>query len=176
MKLIVLSDTHIRSGQSLLKRLPEDLISIIKSSDIIVHAGDFESLECYYELRSLGKLAAVHGDTDCPELMELLPERTIIRVEDVRIGVVHKGQLTSEHTDGLRYLAEEMDVDVLIFGHFHHPIVEKTEVLLLSPGSAVVPGIAEPSAIELEITGNTVRGKIIRCTGNVCSYFEYETP
>lgn len=176
MKLIVLSDTHIKKGQSLLERLPEDLISIIKSSDIIIHAGDFESLECYNELRGLGNLVAVHGDTDSPELIKLLPDRTTIKVEGVKIGVIHKGQLTSEHTDGLRYLAKEMDVDVLIFGHFHHPIVEKTEVLLLSPGSATVPGIAEPSAIELDIIKNTVKGKIIRCTGDVCSYFEYEKP
>lgn len=174
MKLIVLSDTHIKKGQSLLERLPKDLISIIKSSDIIIHAGDFESLECYDELQGLGKLVAVHGDTDCVELTRLLPERKVIAVEGVRIGIIHKGQLVTESTDGLRYLAKEMDVDVLIFGHFHHTIVEKTEVLLLSPGSATVPGIAEPSAIELEIVKNTVKGKIIRCTGDVCSYFEYE--
>jgi len=40
--------------------------------------------------------------------------------------------------NGLRYLAKEMDVDVLIFGHFHHPIIEESEVLLLSSGSAIV--------------------------------------
>ncbi len=174
MKLVVLSDTHIKKGQSLLTHLPQDLISIIKSSDVIIHAGDFESLRCYNELRGLGKLVAVHGDTDVPELMRLLPERAVIEVEGVRIGIIHKGQLATESTDGLRYLAKEMDVDVLVFGHFHHPIVEKTDVLLLSPGSATVPGIAEPSAIELEIIKNTVKGRIIRCTGEVCSYFEYE--
>jgi len=31
-----------------------------------------------------------------------------------------------------------MDVDVLIFGHFHHPIIEESEVLLLSSGCAIV--------------------------------------
>jgi putative phosphoesterase len=174
MKLIILSDTHLRKGQSLLAYLPEDLISIIRSSGLIIHAGDFESLECYNELRGMGKLIAVRGDTDAPELLRLLPERKVIKVEGVRVGIIHKGQLASESTDGLRYLAKEMDVDVLIFGHFHHTIVEKTEVLLLSPGSATVPGITEPSAIELEIIKNTVKGKIIRCTGEVCNYFEYE--
>lgn len=176
MKLVILSDTHIKPGQSLLSLLPEELISILKSSDLILHAGDFETLECYNELRSLGKLIAVHGDTDSLELKKLLPERQVITVESVKIGIIHKGQLTSENTDGLRYLAKEMDVDVLIFGHFHHPIAHKTEVLLLSPGSATVPGIAEPSAMELEITGKIVSGRIIRCTGNTCSYFEYEKP
>ena len=176
MKLIILSDTHLKSGQSLLKRLPEDLITIIKNSDIIIHAGDFESLECYNELKNLGELVAVRGDTDSPELQKLLPERSVIEVEGMRLGITHKGQLTSESTDGLRYLAREMDVDILVFGHFHHPIVERTEALLLSPGSATVPGIAEPSAIELEITGGKVKGKIIRCRDNVCSYFGYEKP
>ncbi len=82
--------------------------------------------------------------------------------------------MTSDHTDGLRYLAKEMDVDVLIFGHFHHPIIEESEVLLLSPGSAIVPEIAEPSAIEIDIFDGRVRGRVIRCTGDVYSYFEYE--
>ncbi len=176
MKIIILSDTHIKKGQSLISRLPEELVSIIKSCDLIIHAGDFETLDCYNELLRLSKLEAVHGDTDCTELMELLPERKVIKIEGIKIGVIHKGQLTSENNDGLRYLAKEMDVDVLIFGHFHHPIAHVTEVLLLSPGSATVPGIAEPSAMELEIAGNSVKGKIIRCKDNACTYFEYEKP
>jgi len=174
MKIIILSDTHIKKGQSLISRLPEELITIIKSSDLIIHAGDFETLDCYNELLSLSRLEAVHGDTDCVQLMELLPERKVINIEGIKIGVIHKGQLTSENNDGLRYLAKEMEVDVLIFGHFHHTIVHRTEVLLLSPGSATVPGIAEPSAMELEISGNSLKGRIIRCNDNTCTYFEYE--
>jgi len=176
MKLIVLSDTHIKPGLSLLSLLPKDLISLIKNSDMVIHAGDFETMECYSELQSLTRVIAVHGDTDCDELIKLLPERQVIESEGMKIGVIHKGQLTSENTDGLRYLAREMDVDILIFGHFHHPIVEKTDVLLISPGSATVPGIAEPSAVELEINNKSLEGKIIRCTGNVCSFFEYKKP
>src|SRR5659263_494297 len=159
MNLIILSDTHIKPGQSLLSRIPEELISMIKSSDLIIHAGDFETIYCYNELEALGKLAAVHGDTDSPELMKLLPERKVINVGGINIGVIHKGQLTSENTDGLRYLAKEMGVDVL-----------------LSPGSATGPGIAEPSSIELEIKNKTVTGKIIRCKDNFCSYFEFQKP
>jgi len=174
MKIIILSDTHIKKGQSLISRLPEELITIIKSSDLIIHAGDFETLDCYNELLSLSRLEAVHGDTDCVQLMELLPERKVINIEGIKIGVIHKGQVTSENNDGLRYLAKEMEVDVLIFGHFHHTIVHRTEVLLLSPGSATVPGIAEPSAMELEISGNSLKGRIIRCNDNTCTYFEYE--
>jgi putative phosphoesterase len=176
MKLIVLSDTHIKPGRSLLSLLPKEIISLIRRSDLVIHAGDFETKECYNELQSLTRLIAVHGDTDCDELIRFLPEREVIETEGVKIGIIHKGQLTSEHTDGLRYLAKEMDVDVLIFGHFHHPIVEKTDVLLISPGSATVPGIAEPSAIELEINNKSVKGKIIRCTGETCSFFKYEKP
>jgi putative phosphoesterase len=176
MKLLVLSDTHIKPGRSIISLLPKELISIIKSSDLVIHAGDFETKECYNELQSMTKLIAVHGDTDCDELIKLLHESEVIEVEGVKIGIIHKGQLTSENTDGLRYLAKEMEADVLIFGHFHHPIVEKTDVLLLSPGSATVPGIAEPSAIVLEIKNKIVKGKIIRCTGDTCSFFKYEKP
>ncbi|AKB85080.1 YfcE family phosphodiesterase [Methanococcoides methylutens] len=174
MKLLILSDTHIKAGQSLIEKLPDDLVAIMKNSDILIHAGDFETMECYNELSSLGNLVAVRGDTDVPEIMELLPERKVIEVEGVKVGVIHRGQLTSDNPDGLRYLAKEMGVDVLIFGHFHHPIIEDYEVLLLSPGSATVPGVAEPSAIELEIVEGKVTGRVIRCDEDVCRYFEYE--
>lgn len=173
MRIIILSDTHIKKGHTLLSRLPEELISMMKSSDLIVHAGDFETIDCYKELEDLGRIAAVHGDTDSSELKELLPERRLIRTEGLNTGVIHRGQLTSDNTDGLRYLAKEMGVDILIFGHFHHPVAHRSDVLLLSPGSATVPGIAEPSAIELEIIDRTVIGKIIRCRDNSCSYFEF---
>ncbi|WP_440952015.1 YfcE family phosphodiesterase [Methanococcoides sp. FTZ1] len=174
MKLLILSDTHIKPGQSLVELLPDDLVAIIRNSDILIHAGDFETMECYNELAGLGKLVAVRGDTDVPEIMELLPERQVIEVEGMKVGVIHRGQLTSDNPDGLRYLAKEMGVDVLIFGHFHHPIIEDYEVLLLSPGSPTVPGVAEPSAIELEIVEGKVTGRVIRCDGDVCRYFEYE--
>ncbi|MDK2947546.1 MAG: uncharacterized protein PWQ63_706 [Methanolobus sp.] len=174
MKLLILSDTHIKPGHSLIEKLPDDLITIMKKSDILIHAGDFETMECYNELAGLGKLVAVRGDTDVPELMELLPERQVIEVEGVKVGVIHRGQLTSDNPDGLRYLAKEMGVDVLIFGHYHHPIIEDYEVLLLSPGSATVPGVAEPSAIELDIDEGKVKGRVIRCDGDACRYFEHE--
>lgn len=173
MKIVVLSDTHVKEGQSLLSLLPDKLISTIRNSDLIIHAGDFETFECYKELESLGKLAAVCGDTDREELKKLLPESTVLKIEGINIGIIHKGQLTSENTDGLRYLAKEMNADVLIFGHFHHPIAHKSEVLLLSPGSATLPGIAEPSAIELEIIGRKVGVNIIRCKDHACTFFEY---
>ncbi|NPE28610.1 hypothetical protein HNV12_11700 [Methanococcoides sp. SA1] len=38
MKLIILSDTHIKPGQSLVELLPGDLVTIIKNSDILIHA------------------------------------------------------------------------------------------------------------------------------------------
>ena len=46
--------------------------------------------------------------------------------------------------------------------------------VLLSPGSAIVLGIGALSAIELDIFDGRVRGRVIRCTGDVCIYFEYK--
>ena len=86
----------------------------MKKSDILIHAGDFETMECYNELASLGNLVAVRGDTDVPEIMELLPERQVIDVEGMKVGIIHRGQLTSDNPDGLRYLAKEMGVDAIL--------------------------------------------------------------
>ena len=46
-------------------------------------------------------------------------------------------------TTAQSYLAKEMDVDILIFGHLHRPLIEKNELclsaldLLLNPGCQV---------------------------------------
>ena len=45
-EILILSDTHIKAGQSLIEKLPDDLVAIMKNSDILIHAGDFEAVEC----------------------------------------------------------------------------------------------------------------------------------
>lgn len=168
MKLIAISDTHLKNSV-----FPQDLMNIIKDCDIVVHAGDFTSVDCYKTLFSAVNLKAVCGNSDDAELKNLLPEKLKFEVDGVSIGVVHQGSLSITNTTALHYLALEMGVDVLIFGHLHRPFIEKNNVMLVCPGSPTSPRMADPTVVELIIKNGSVNGRIIEIKGKSCDYLAF---
>jgi len=166
-KIIALSDTHLEDEE-----LPPAVITLARRADIILHAGDFVSAKCYAALAELGGLEAVRGNSDSFELKRLLPERLVIEVDGIRIGLVH---MASHGADlvGAQMMAREMDVQVLVFGHIHRPIVEKGERLLICPGSTTLPRMSAPSVAELEIIEGRVSGNIIPLGSPACNYLLY---
>jgi putative phosphoesterase len=70
-------------------------------------------------------------------------------------------------------MAREMDVQVLIFGHIHRPVVEKGDRLLICPGSPTQPRMSAPSAAMLEITEGKICGSIVPLGRPVCDYLKY---
>ena len=168
MKIIAVSDTHLKDSL-----LPSNLVKFIEDCDIVVHAGDFTSMECYRTFEATGKLKAVHGNSDEAELKSILPERLIFEADGVSIGVVHEGALSLNDTTALRYLALEMGVDVLIFGHFHRPLIEQSDVLLICPGSPTNPRMADPTAVELIVENGSVSASIFEVGKSCCDYLEY---
>lgn len=169
MKLIAISDTHLKTGE-----IPSQLQALLEECDLIVHAGDFSSIDAYNAFNGSGKLKAVFGNDDAPELKKLLPERLKFEVEGVKIGVVHEGGLSINDTTAQGYLAKEMEVDVLIFGHLHRPLIEKTDVMLICPGSPTKPRMSDPSVVELVIEKGSVNGRIIPLEGATCSYIKFQ--
>jgi predicted phosphodiesterase len=69
-------------------------------------------------------------------------------------------------------MAKEMDVDVLVFGHIHKPVIEKSDVLLVCPGSPTAPRLSESGAVELVIMGGEITGRVIAFEGARCSSIE----
>jgi putative phosphoesterase len=164
-RIIALSDTHLERG------LPERLVELAEGADFILHAGDFVAKEVYDSLADLGRVEAVCGNSDSPELKMLLPERKVIEVDGVRIGLVH---LASHSTGpGTEMLAREMEVDVLVYGHLHRPIVEKGNKLLICPGSPTVPRMSPPTVAEIEIKDGNVTGRIVPVGEPTCDYIRY---
>jgi len=168
MKLIAISDTHLKTGE-----VPPQLQSILKDCDLIVHAGDFSTVEAYQAFNASGKLKAVFGNADTFELRQLLPERLKFEVEGVKIGVVHEGGLSVMDTTAQGYLAREMGVDILIFGHLHRPLIEKKEIMLVCPGSPTKPRMSNPSAVELIIEKGSIKGRILTLEGESCEYIRF---
>jgi putative phosphoesterase len=167
-RIVAVSDTHIELGS----QIPKNLIDMAKGADLVLHAGDFVSLEVYETFCGLGQLEAVCGNSDFPEVKALLPERRIVEVEDVRIGLVHRASYSTDLT-GAEFLAREMEVDALVFGHIHRPLVERGPRLLVCPGSPIAPRLSAPSVVEIEVEGGQIRGRIVPLGKPVCNYFKY---
>ena len=167
MRIIALSDTHLESGT-----IPLPLAGLLKEADMILHAGDFVSASAYSALCDLGSMEAVHGNSDSIELKRLLPERAVIEVEEIRIGLVHMASHGSDLV-GAEMMAREMDVQVLVFGHIHRPLIEKGKSLLICPGSTTLPRMSAPSIAILEVEAGEVQGSIIPLGRPSCNYLKF---
>ncbi|MBP1909249.1 metallophosphoesterase [Methanolobus bombayensis] len=168
MKIIVISDTHLDSEE-----IPSYLSELFEKYEMIIHAGDFDTFPFYKALESTGKLKAVHGNSDEPAVRDILPEKLIFEVEGVKIGVIHQASLSIVDNTATRYMALEMGVDILVFGHIHRPVIEKSDVLLICPGSPTKPRMSDPCAVELEIENGSVKTNVIPITGQSCEYIDF---
>lgn len=133
MKITVISDTHIPKKA---KSLPSKVITELKQSDLIIHAGDWQTLDVYHECLQYGDVRGVFGNVDSEELQELLPEKLVVVIEGVRIGVVHgHGKRWTTERRAMEAFAND-PVDCIIFGHSHIPVLKEINgILLFNPGS-----------------------------------------
>lgn len=134
MKIVVISDTHIPTRA---KKLPDRIISDLQSANLIIHAGDWQTLEVYNELSKYGEVKGVVGNVDDANVQAHFPEKIILDLNGKKIGVVHghgKGLTTERRV--LEAFKDE-NVDCIIFGHSHIPVLKKlNDILLFNPGSA----------------------------------------
>jgi putative phosphoesterase len=86
------------------------------------------------ELRAFAPVEAVLGNMDEPALAALLPERRVVEVGGVRIGMVHvPGPAAGREA---RLLRRFRGCDAVVYGHTHVPQVERVDaVWVLNPGS-----------------------------------------
>ena len=164
MLVAVISDTHMPRGA---RRLPQPFVEHIAGADLLLHAGDFVTVEVLRELEAIGPpLVGVHGNVDTAELRRLLPAERVVRVEDARIAMVHDAGPRAGRLERTR--ARFGDVaDAVVFGHSHLPLHERAEdgFQLFNPGSpterrrapAHTMGLArvDGSAIEFELIKST---------------------
>lgn len=166
IKILAISDTHLEGD------LPTDIAGLARSADIIAHCGDFVTRKVYDNFSDLGRLEAVCGNSDSPDLKRLLPERKTFEAEGVRIGMVHRASHSADPT-GAEMLAREMDVDVLIFGHIHRPYVEQGRRVIICPGSPTAPRMSPPTVAEIEIRDGQVSGRIVPIGEPICGYLKF---
>jgi uncharacterized protein len=133
LKIVVLSDTHMPNRG---KDLPPLLIKELKKTDLIIHAGDWNSLKVYEILKEYGRVEGVYGNTDDQEIREAFPKKKVLQEKGYSIGIVH-GDGKGKTTEKRAFEAFDEKPDIIIFGHSHIPYVRFDHgVLLFNPGSA----------------------------------------
>ncbi len=152
MKIAILSDTH--------GFLRPELFPHLEGVEEILHAGDVGPAGLLVELEAFAPVTAVWGNTDGFELRHRLPEIAHLERNDHRIVVMHGHQLGMPTPETVA--DAHPDVDLVIFGHTHRPVIEQVgSVLAVNPGSCgprrfdLHPTLAlahlDPGHIEVEV-------------------------
>jgi uncharacterized protein len=134
MLVAVISDTHLPRGA---RRLPDACVERIAAADLLLHAGDFVTVDVLRELEALGPpLAAVHGNVDSEELRRLLPAERVVEAEGARIALVHDAGPSRGRLERLRRRFGDQ-AEAVVFGHSHLPLHETCEkgFQIFNPGS-----------------------------------------
>ncbi|MBQ9160496.1 MAG: metallophosphoesterase [Methanobrevibacter sp.] len=171
MLIGLISDTHIPDRA---KILPQNVIDAFSDVDLILHAGDLTSPKVLEELEEIAPTMAVQGNMDRVNGIDL-PKAKIIEAEGLKIGVIHGEVYPRADSDQLLYLAKELDVDILVSGHSHQPKIEQKDgVLLLNPGSPIVPRLADRTVMILEVNNKTVDVEIVKIGSPVCGALDFD--
>lgn len=148
MRVGLISDTH-----GLLR--PEALAAL-RGCDHLIHAGDIGGPELLDALRAIAPLTVVRGNNDTAMWTQAIPETQRLDLEGVRILVIHDAKAFDAASSA-------GEIDVLIAGHSHRPLVEQRGGLLwINPGSAGPRRFRLPvSVAELVVGAGQARARII---------------
>jgi hypothetical protein len=134
LRLAIISDTHLPRGG---RALPPACVEHMRGADLILHAGDLVTADVLRDLQALGPpVEAIHGNVDDETVRRLLPSARLVRAAGARIAMLHD----AGPADGrLRRMRQRFaDVDAVVFGHSHIPLLERdpaTGFQIFNPGS-----------------------------------------
>ncbi|MBN6188881.1 metallophosphoesterase [Aneurinibacillus sp. BA2021] len=133
MRIGVIADTHMPSRA---KALPRALVGGLQGVDMIIHAGDFTSASIIGQLEEIAAVEGVAGNNDGPEIVERFGRKKVLTLGAYRAGLVHgDGKSKTTERRAIDAFAGE-EVDMIIFGHSHAPLMRWHEgILLFNPGS-----------------------------------------
>jgi hypothetical protein len=132
VQAVVLSDTHLRDDGR--RRLPEVVYEALLVADAVLHCGDVVERTLLDELATYAPVYAVLGNNDMT-LRGALPERLVVELSGVRVGMVHDSGVTKGRAGRVHRMFP--DCDVVLFGHSHAPVddVGVDGQRLFNPGS-----------------------------------------
>jgi uncharacterized protein len=132
VKLVLMSDTHLRTAA----RLAEPLEEAIDNADLVVHAGDFVAPEFYDSLIQRKPLVCALGNCDPTALGARIPDVGERVVLGHRIAVIHGW---GSARDLVEKIAKRIDCSkyaMVVFGHSHLAEIRgHAGTLFVNPGS-----------------------------------------
>ena len=134
MVIAVISDTHLPRGG---RRLPDACVERIAAADLLLHAGDFSTLEVLRELEAIGPpVAGVHGNVDSAELRRVLPPERVVEADGARIAVLHDAGPRAGRLERMKRRFGDR-AEIVVFGHSHLPLHEQAPdgFQIFNPGS-----------------------------------------
>ena len=147
----LISDTH---RPRRLPELPPTVFEALAGVDLLLHAGDVGQLSVLNELSQIAPLIAVHGNDETAEAQRELPYQQLVAVGNHRLLLWHSHfpdraeEMASRKEEPLQNKLPRMvergrqaGADIVVFGHWHIPLVRQMdEVLLINPGAIASGG------------------------------------
>lgn len=156
MKILVISDTHGDTNKA------EEAIRTNKGINLIIHLGDyFRDAQKLSGLFPNIPIEYIYGNSDF--MIEDVPAEKMLEIDGKKIFITHGHRYSVKWDyDKLYRKAEELQADLLLFGHTHIPdIVEKGRYFVLNPGSTSDPrDDSDESYAIIEIDNGRVAPKI----------------
>lgn len=118
MRILVLADTHVRSGSSGLEGLLDALAAELRRADVILHAGDVVDAGLLAALDRSAPVLAVLGNND-DDLADDLPETVEVELGGVPVAMVHESGARAGRE--ARMKRRFPDARVVVYGHSHQP-------------------------------------------------------
>ncbi len=132
MKVLIVSDSHGRNGNL------EVVIEREQPLDMLIHLGDLECDESDIEFLAGCETKMVCGNND---FYSQLPETSVFPIENLKAFICHgHGYNVYYGTEQLETAGRNAGAEIVMFGHTHHPYIEKKEnFVILNPGSISYP-------------------------------------
>ena len=146
MRVLIVSDTHGRHYNF------DDALEQVGKIDYLVHLGDVEGEEWYYETLTGCPVYMLAGNND-------LFSRSMQQME-IKFGkkvafMAHGHQyFVSRGTEDILREGKRRGVDIIMHGHTHKPYIKEVDgITILNPGSLTLPRQEgrRPSYIVMEI-------------------------
>jgi len=121
----LISDTH--------GLLRPEVFPALEGVELILHAGDVGGNDVLTQLSTIAPVRAVYGNTDSPGQPGLAADIGL-RIEGLTIHVSHGHELGRPTVERL---LQKYAADVIVYGHTHKPLIERSgKRLVVNPGAA----------------------------------------
>ena len=146
MKILVVSDTH-RNNNNYLKAIER-----VSPLDMVIHCGDVEGSELVISKAAGCPVEMVQGNND---FFSELPREKEFMLGQYKVWLTHgHNYYISMNSEVIKQEARAREVDIVMCGHTHKPVVDiGNDLTLINPGSISYPrqGNRKPSYILMEI-------------------------